>query len=403
MEELDSNLLTQNPRFSPAGWEFSGGRFMYSRWEHWAGIKQLCPQKVVCCGLRERICFSWLLVQYFFGPSGNGERGNLWKWQRFCNHRKRYPIYKAYLQSDYKFVEYISWQPTPVSLSGESYGQRSLVGQSPWGHKESDMTEHTRVHTYPYNAYNKTAAKGFYYSSILSMKSIVQLSFYITAIFVCGICHTCEISNLVFKLWWVIIYRHNTWIFRLLREVMESATALRFLFSEMHLFSFLFWVLWTGFRGCSRLTGTCMHAQLCLTFFDPMDWNPPGSSVYGIFQARILEWVAIFYFRVSSQPRDWTHVSCVSCTGRWTLYHWAACEAQQRWWPGNEFCHLQEFLPLLSMCIQAESHILGRCNNSMDRNLLRGMGLLALFGHHPMDLPSEIPQVNSPWSFSSKA
>ena len=276
---------------------------MYSRWEHWAGIKQLCPQKVVCCGLRERICFSWLLVQYFFGTSGNGERGNLWKWQRFCNHRKRYPIYKAYLQSNYKFVEYISWQPTPVSLSGESYGQRSLVGQSPWGRKESDMTEHTRVHTYPYNAYNKTAAKGFYYSSILSMKSIVQLSFYIIAIFVCGICHTCEISNLVFKLWWVIIYRHNTWIFRLLREVMESATALRFLFSEMHLFSFLFWVLWTGFRGCSRLTGTCMHAQLCLTFFDPMDWNPPGSSVYGIFQARILEWVAIFSSSWSSNPR----------------------------------------------------------------------------------------------------
>ena len=71
----------------------------------------------------------------------------------------------------------------------------------------------------------------------------------------------------------------------------------------MHLFSFLFWVLWTGFRGCSRLTGTCMHAQLCLTFFDPMDWNPPGSSVYGIFQARILEWVAIFSSSWSSNPR----------------------------------------------------------------------------------------------------
>ena len=33
------------------------------------------------------------------------------------------------------------WQPTPVSLPGESHGQRSLVGYSPWGHKESDTTE----------------------------------------------------------------------------------------------------------------------------------------------------------------------------------------------------------------------------------------------------------------------
>ena len=33
------------------------------------------------------------------------------------------------------------WQPTPVFLPGESHGQRSLVGYSPWGHKESDMTE----------------------------------------------------------------------------------------------------------------------------------------------------------------------------------------------------------------------------------------------------------------------
>ena len=34
-----------------------------------------------------------------------------------------------------------AWQPTPVFLPGESHGQRSLVGYSPWGHKELDMTE----------------------------------------------------------------------------------------------------------------------------------------------------------------------------------------------------------------------------------------------------------------------
>ena len=44
--------------------------------------------------------------------------------------------------------------------------------------------------------------------------------------------------------------------------------------------------------------------QSCLTLCDPMDWSPPGSSVHGMLQARILEWVAISSSRGSSQPRD---------------------------------------------------------------------------------------------------
>ena len=44
-----------------------------------------------------------------------------------------------------------------------------------------------------------------------------------------------------------------------------------------------------------------------------MDCSPPGSSVHGTLQARILEWVAISYSRQSSRLRDWTDVSCVSC------------------------------------------------------------------------------------------
>ena len=45
-------------------------------------------------------------------------------------------------------------------------------------------------------------------------------------------------------------------------------------------------------------------AWSCLTFSDPMDCSPPGSSVHGILQARILEWVAISFSREFSQPRD---------------------------------------------------------------------------------------------------
>ena len=53
-------------------------------------------------------------------------------------------------------------------------------------------------------------------------------------------------------------------------------------------------------------------AQLCLTLFDPMDRSRPGSSVHGILQARILEWVAIPFSRGSSQPRGQTRVSCIA-------------------------------------------------------------------------------------------
>ena len=68
----------------------------------------------------------------------------------------------------------------------------------------------------------------------------------------------------------------------------------------------------------------CMHAQLCPTLCNPMYCSPPGSSVHGISQARILEWVAILFSRGPSWPRDQI---CISCIGRWILYHWATREA----------------------------------------------------------------------------
>ena len=53
----------------------------------------------------------------------------------------------------------------------------------------------------------------------------------------------------------------------------------------------------------------------------PHDCSPPGSSVHGILQARILEWVAISCSRGSSWTRDQTHISSAHCTGRRMLYH----------------------------------------------------------------------------------
>ena len=57
-----------------------------------------------------------------------------------------------------------------------------------------------------------------------------------------------------------------------------------------------------------------------------MDCSPPGFSVPGIIPARMLEWAAISSSRGSFQPRDWTPVSCNSCSVSWVLYHWATWE-----------------------------------------------------------------------------
>ena len=65
--------------------------------------------------------------------------------------------------------------------------------------------------------------------------------------------------------------------------------------------------------------------QSCLTLCDPMDCSLPGSSVHGIFNARVLEWVAIYFSRGSSRPRDWIPVSCIA--GRRFIV-WATREAK---------------------------------------------------------------------------
>ena len=58
--------------------------------------------------------------------------------------------------------------------------------------------------------------------------------------------------------------------------------------------------------------------QSCPTLSNPMDCGPPGSSVHGILQARILDWVALPSSRGSSLPKVQTHISYI---GRWVLYH----------------------------------------------------------------------------------
>ena len=81
----------------------------------------------------------------------------------------------------------------------------------------------------------------------------------------------------------------------------------------------------TFLRPVPRSICCCCRSvtELCLTLYDPMDCSTPGSSVCGILQARILEWIAISLSRGSSRTRDWTHISCI---GRQFLYHRALRE-----------------------------------------------------------------------------
>ena len=78
-------------------------------------------------------------------------------------------------------------------------------------------------------------------------------------------------------------------------------------------------------RKSTIIMVTCMCAksfQSCPTLCNAMDYcSMPGSSIHEILQTRILEWVAMPSSRGSFQPRDQTHVSYVSCTGRQVLYH----------------------------------------------------------------------------------
>ena len=76
-------------------------------------------------------------------------------------------------------------------------------------------------------------------------------------------------------------------------------------------------------QHCQSSTCVSGCAQSCPALCGPMDCSPPGSSVHGILQPRILEWVAVSSSRGSSGTMDRTHVSCI---GRQILFHRATLE-----------------------------------------------------------------------------
>ena len=132
---------------------------------------------------------------------------------------------------------------------------------------------------------------------------------------------------------------------------------------------------------CFSLVARCPSLSCVWLFCDPMDCSLPGSSVYGTFQARILEWVTISSSRESSWPRDWTCVSWISYIGRQILCHCATWEDHHGSpipyilglkWHLTVISHFLSFLP------QIISHL--------------------LFSPHTAKTSSHIPNLKS-WEF----
>ena len=104
-----------------------------------------------------------------------------------------------------------------------------------------------------------------------------------------------------------------TWILNFYLGVLGSAQSVPFVLPSLspHCISHTFYSVWV-----------CSRSVIC----DPLDYSQIGSSVHGVLQARMLEWVAISFSKGSSQPRNWMHVSCVSFIAGGFFTQWTSRE-----------------------------------------------------------------------------
>ena len=248
------------------------------------------------------------------------------------------------------WASFQSWHSTPVLLPGKSHGWRSLVGCSPWGLEESDMTEWLHFHfslscigegngnPLQCSCLENPRDGGAWWAAIYgvaqSRTRLKRLS-----------------SSSSREAWSAAVHgvaKSRTWLSNWTERTLLGSCAAS---NKAHTFqtvpppqtlsikarlspqfpffprssSILSRWWWGGFCLSlvrSPLRAVCMSiAQSCLTLCNPMDCSPPVSSVRGISQARILEWFAISFSKGSSPPRHETLVSWVSCIGRQVLYH----------------------------------------------------------------------------------
>ena len=146
------------------------------------------------------------------------------------------------------------WQPTSVLLPGESHGWRSLVGYGPRGCKESDMTERLHFHFVSHSTFLTIDSNSHFCVTALAAAAAKSLQS----------CPT--------------LWPHRRQPTRLPcswdSPGKNTGVGCRFLLQ------------------CRKVKSESEVAQSCPTLSDAMDYSPPGSSIHGIFQAKVLEWVA---------------------------------------------------------------------------------------------------------------
>ena len=120
------------------------------------------------------------------------------------------------------------------------------------------------------------------------------------------------------------------------------------------------------------------------TLYDPTDCSLPGSSVHGILQARILEWVAISSSRESSWYRDWIHVSCM---GRWIIYHWIP-------WEATSLSYWSHYGPYISCCGEAVLLVFRSFSEEIDPYM--AIDFVCLWRRCVRDLPT-LPSWITSW------
>ena len=131
----------------------------------------------------------------------------------------------------------------------------------------------------------------------------------------------------------------------------------------------------------------CWVASVMPDSLRPHGLSPPGSSVHGILQARILEWVAMLSSRGSSRSKDRIRVSCVSCIGRWVLY--PQCHL------GSPRNHNSGFQYQWFLLFPA------RDTSPMGRSLLVGRGSSLPFSS--VQLLSHVRLLATPWTAAHQA
>ena len=173
-----------------------------------------------------------------------------------------------------------------------------------------------------------SSVHGIFQARVLEWGAIALVSSRDTIFTTVSLKNTCqllqsnsEMSQVLSTLWYTELDCFKVW------EVFDVAKSAQWALSPVAMWSSkvtLAVVVFCQSSPSCQSTLACVHAQSlqsCLTLWDSMDCSPSGSSVHGILQARILEWVARPSSRGSSWPGDPAGVSYVSSISRWVLYH----------------------------------------------------------------------------------